>query len=98
MKAKNSAFLIVTLSFHMLYLLSLHVKVLFLSNFQVVQNALDNAMKGRTSIVVAQRLNTIQNADQIAVIRNGVIVEQGRHHELVGKKGHYYTLTMGQHT
>ncbi|XP_072175319.1 ATP-dependent translocase ABCB1-like [Diadema setosum] len=63
---------------------------------QVVQNALDNAMRGRTSIVVAQRLNTIQNADQIAVIRDGVIVEQGRHHELVQRKGHYYTLTMGQ--
>ncbi|XP_030843068.1 ATP-dependent translocase ABCB1 isoform X1 [Strongylocentrotus purpuratus] len=65
---------------------------------QIVQNALDNAMDGRTSIVVAQRLNTIQNSDQIAVIRDGNIVEQGRHQELVSRKGHYYTLTMGQHS
>ncbi|XP_063965443.1 ATP-dependent translocase ABCB1-like [Lytechinus pictus] len=65
---------------------------------QIVQTALDNAMEGRTSIVVAQRLNTIQNSDQIAVIRDGNIVEQGRHQELVSRKGHYYTLTMGQHS
>lgn len=69
--------------------------VLFLS-IQVVQAALDNAMQGRTSIVIAHRLSTIQNADTIAVIREGVVVESGSHQELLQRKGHYFTLTGGK--
>ncbi|XP_054768746.2 ATP-dependent translocase ABCB1-like [Lytechinus pictus] len=63
---------------------------------KVVQAALDNAMKDRTSIVIAHRLSTIQNADVIAVIREGVVVESGSHQELLQSKGHYYTLTGGK--
>ncbi|XP_071841103.1 ATP-dependent translocase ABCB1-like isoform X2 [Apostichopus japonicus] len=63
---------------------------------KVVQMALDRAMEGRTCIVIAHRLSTIQNADSIAVVRNGQVVEQGSHQELVSREGHYYTITGGQ--
>eukprot|EP00057_Strongylocentrotus_purpuratus_P008762 XP_011663236.1 PREDICTED: multidrug resistance protein 1 [Strongylocentrotus purpuratus] len=63
---------------------------------KIVQEALDAAVEGRTSIVIAHRLSTIQNADIIAVIRDGVVVESGSHQELLNKKGYYYTLTGGQ--
>uniref|UniRef100_A0A667Z073 ATP-binding cassette, sub-family B (MDR/TAP), member 4 n=1 Tax=Myripristis murdjan TaxID=586833 RepID=A0A667Z073_9TELE len=63
---------------------------------KVVQEALDQARQGRTCIVVAHRLSTIQNADRIAVFQGGVVVEQGKHHELLAKKGVYYTLVTTQ--
>ncbi|XP_041479457.1 ATP-dependent translocase ABCB1-like [Lytechinus variegatus] len=63
---------------------------------KIVQEALDAAVEGRTSIVIAHRLSTVQNADVIAVIRDGIVVESGSHQELLNKKGHYYTLTGGQ--
>ncbi|CAK9878849.1 unnamed protein product [Sphagnum jensenii] len=61
---------------------------------QVVQEALDRMMVGRTTLIVAHRLSTIQNADTIAVLQGGVILEQGRHAELLskGEKGAYYNL------
>ena len=59
---------------------------------QVVQEALDNARAGRTSIVIAHRLSTIYNADIIAVIHNGQVAEQGTHSELLAMKGLYYKL------
>ncbi|XP_071480566.1 ATP-dependent translocase ABCB1-like [Diadema antillarum] len=62
---------------------------------KIVQEALDNAMKDRTSIVIAHRLSTVKNADVIAVIRDGVVVESGSHEELLQAKGHYFTLTGG---
>lgn len=57
-----------------------------------IQEALKNLLKGRTSIVIAHRLSTIQNADTILVIKNGEIVEQGSHAELLKTKGLYNSL------
>ncbi|HTD99400.1 MAG TPA: ABC transporter ATP-binding protein [Mucilaginibacter sp.] len=59
---------------------------------KLVQDALNNLMKNRTSLVIAHRLSTIQNADVIIVLENGIIVEQGRHQELIGKNGLYKRL------
>lgn len=63
---------------------------------KVVQEALDNARKGRTCIIIAHRLSTIQSADSIAVVRNGKIVEQGNHEELKAKNKYYYELIRRQ--
>ena len=60
--------------------------------FQIVQAALDEARKGRTCIVIAHRLSTVQNADKIVVINKGTIVEEGTHHELLSRKGAYFQL------
>ena len=57
-----------------------------------VQEALDNLMKGRTTIVIAHRLSTIINADRIVVIDNGEIVEIGTHQSLLKSKKHYFRL------
>lgn len=59
---------------------------------QLVQQALERVMQGRTAIVIAHRLSTIRNANEIVVMDNGVIVEQGNHDELFAKQGHYYQL------
>tara|TARA_R110002049_G_scaffold143647_3_gene305842 strand:- start:427 stop:2256 length:1830 start_codon:yes stop_codon:yes gene_type:complete len=59
---------------------------------RLVQMALENMMKNRTSIVIAHRLSTIQNADEIVVLNRGEIVEQGKHNELIDKKGVYQKL------
>ncbi|MBT3587491.1 MAG: ABC transporter ATP-binding protein [Flavobacteriaceae bacterium] len=63
---------------------------------QLVQNALENMMMNRTSIVIAHRLSTIQKADTIVVLSKGVIVEQGKHQELLEKKGVYFNLVKMQ--
>lgn len=65
-------------------------------HLQVVQDALDQASKGRTCIVVAHRLSTIRNADRIAVFQGGVVVEQGTHQQLLAKKGVYHMLVTTQ--
>lgn len=60
---------------------------------RVVQQALDRIMKGRTTVVVAHRLSTIQNADVISVLQDGKVIEQGNHETLLEKKnGSYYKL------
>ncbi len=59
---------------------------------RLVQDALDNMMKNRTSIIIAHRLSTIQNADTIVVMQKGEIAEQGTHHELIAKNGVYKKL------
>lgn len=59
---------------------------------KVVQNALDNLMKNRTSLVIAHRLSTIRNADIIIVLKKGEIVEQGNHQELIALDGYYKSL------
>ena len=58
----------------------------------LIQNALDELCKGRTTIVVAHRLSTIKNADEIIVISDGKILEKGSHDELMELKGEYYNL------
>jgi ABC-type multidrug transport system fused ATPase/permease subunit len=59
---------------------------------QLVQEALDNLMKGRTSFVIAHRLSTIRNADKIIVIDKGVVSELGTHNELINHNGLYRKL------
>jgi subfamily B ATP-binding cassette protein MsbA len=61
------------------------------SEFEV-QKALDNLMKGRTTLVIAHRLSTIRSADRILVVENGRIVEEGTHDALMEKKGEYFRL------
>uniref|UniRef100_A0A4W4FVX2 ATP-binding cassette, sub-family B (MDR/TAP), member 5 n=1 Tax=Electrophorus electricus TaxID=8005 RepID=A0A4W4FVX2_ELEEL len=63
---------------------------------KIVQKALDAARQGRTCIVIAHRLTTIQNADIIAVIQNGQVAEQGTHSQLMAKQGVYYALVNAQ--
>ena len=60
------------------------------------QKAMDNLMAGRTSFVIAHRLSTIKNADLILVIRDGDIVEQGTHEELLQLGGFYAELYNSQ--
>ena len=62
----------------------------------LIQKAMDNLMKGRTSFVIAHRLSTIRNADLIFIMRDGDIVEQGRHEELLKKGGFYANLYNSQ--
>ena len=62
----------------------------------IVQQALDQARAGRTTIVIAHRLSTIQNADLIASVQDGRIVEKGSHSELMDKEGLYYNLVVAQ--
>ena len=63
---------------------------------QLVQVALEKMMQNRTSLIIAHRLSTIQNADNIVVLHRGEIVEQGKHEELLAKKGEYYKLVTMQ--
>ena len=62
----------------------------------VVQEALDKARSGRTTIVIAHRLSTIQNADVIVAIEGGQVAEMGTHAELIQRKGLYYNLVVAQ--
>jgi ABC-type multidrug transport system fused ATPase/permease subunit len=66
---------------------------------QLVQQALDELMKGRTSLVIAHRLSTIQKADNILVLQEGKLVESGSHQELLAKENGLYrdlkSLQMG---
>lgn len=61
-----------------------------------VQDAINNMMQNRTSIVIAHRLSTIRHADEIVVLQKGEIVERGTHDELLKKEGYYYRLVMMQ--
>jgi ATP-binding cassette subfamily B multidrug efflux pump len=63
---------------------------------RLIQAALEKLLAGRTSFVIAHRLSTIRNADVVLVLRNGEIVERGRHEELLAMRGVYYDLYMSQ--
>ena len=62
----------------------------------LIQKAINNLTKGRTSFVIAHRLSTIKNADKILVMHEGRIAEQGKHEELLAKKGRYYEIYNSQ--
>lgn len=62
----------------------------------IIQDAINKVLEGRTSFVIAHRLSTIRNADRILVIKDGKIVEEGNHNELIKQKGYYYNLYTNQ--
>ncbi len=66
------------------------------NNERVIMQNLNDFFQNRTVVVVAHRLSTVKNADQIVVLEQGEIVEIGSHHDLVAKKGNYYTLVKNQ--
>lgn len=59
---------------------------------QLIQEATERLLRGHTSFMIAHRLSTIRNADMILVMRDGKVIEQGNHKELIRKKGYYYRL------
>ena len=63
---------------------------------RLIQKAFDQLLEGRTSFVIAHRLSTIRNADMILVLKDGQIIERGRHDELLAREGFYYDLYMSQ--
>ncbi|KAM3928003.1 ATP-binding cassette sub-family B member 5-like [Leptodactylus fuscus] len=63
---------------------------------KIVQQALDQARKGRTCILIAHRLSTVQNADLIIVMKNGKVIEKGTHQQLLSNRGEYYELVNAQ--
>lgn len=64
---------------------------------QKIQSAINTIIRGRTSLVIAHRLSTVRDADLILVVRDGRIVEQGTHRELLGRKGYYHALYTRQY-
>ena len=64
---------------------------------KAIQNAMQEIMKDRTSIVIAHRLSTIRDADLIIVLDDGRIVESGKHKELLAQRGKYHELYMTQY-
>ena len=65
---------------------------------ELIQKAMDKLMEGRTSFVIAHRLSTIRNADLILVMKDGNIIEQGNHDELMAADGFYADLYNSQFT
>lgn len=66
------------------------------NNERIIMNNLNKFLEGKTAIIVAHRLSTVKNADQIVVLENGKIVEVGKHKKLVKKKGKYFELVKNQ--
>ncbi len=62
----------------------------------VIQQAVERVMQGRTTFMIAHRLSTVVNADIILVMKDGCVVESGKHHELLAKKGYYFELYKNQ--
>jgi ATP-binding cassette subfamily B protein len=66
------------------------------NNERIILDNLKEFYKGKTVVIVAHRLSTVQNADRIIVLEKGKIVEEGTHQELTEKRGVYYTLVKNQ--
>ena len=66
------------------------------NNERIILDNLKEFYKGRTVVIVAHRLSTVQNADNIIVLDEGKVIEEGTHKELTEKKGAYYTLVKNQ--
>ena len=66
------------------------------TNEKNIMENLNGFFRGRTVVIVAHRLSTVKNADQIVVLKNGEIIEIGSHSELVAKKGDYHNLVKDQ--
>ena len=62
---------------------------------QIIQKGIDHLMQGRTSFVIAHRLYTVRNADEIIVLENGAIIERGNHETILKQKGKYFELYTG---
>lgn len=65
-------------------------------NEQKIVSALEDVFRNKTVIVVAHRLSTIRKADQIVVLRNGMVAEVGNHESLIKQQGRYYQLVQSQ--
>ena len=63
---------------------------------QLIQNAIQTVLSGRTSFIIAHRLSTIRSADRILVIHDGKIIEDGTHRQLIARQGYYYQLYTNQ--
>jgi ATP-binding cassette subfamily B protein len=63
---------------------------------EIIQKGMDQLMQGRTSFVIAHRLSTVRNADEIMVLEHGEIIERGNHETLLKLKGRYFELYTGQ--
>ena len=63
---------------------------------RMIQNAIDKEMEGRTTFMIAHRLSTVVNADVILVMKDGEVIESGKHHELLEKRGYYFELYKNQ--
>ena len=72
------------------------IELIITSTDDEIQEAFERMMEGRTSFIVAHRLSTIRNADLILVMKDGSIIEQGTHDELIAKGGFYHTLYNSQ--
>lgn len=66
------------------------------NNEKKVMVNLNDFLKNRTSVIVAHRLSTVKDADNIIVLKNGQVIEQGTHQELLKFKGEYYSLIKNQ--
>ena len=63
---------------------------------QLIQHAIEKVLDGRTSFIIAHRLSTIRSADRILVIRDGKVIEEGKHQQLLRRRGYYYNLYTNQ--